>query len=84
MLPFFNYGMMARPVELTSFVPQEKEFWGNHGDKFVTMKKIQSSLWKLDNNYALIIVNTSDKKLSGSLKINLPKAAVAAVEIKIK
>lgn len=79
MLPFFNYGMMARPVELTTFVPQEKEFWGNHGDKFVTMKKIQTSLWKLDNNYALIIVNTSDKKLSGSLKINLPKAKYQAL-----
>ncbi|MBR2508748.1 MAG: hypothetical protein IKB71_03280 [Lentisphaeria bacterium] len=73
MLPFFNEGMMARPPQMLTAVPQAKEYWGNHGDKFVTMPRIQTSLWQKGDDYALIIVNTSDKKLAGSMKIALPK-----------
>ena len=73
MLPFFNEGEMARPPHYTTSVIREREYWGTHGDKFITMPRIQTSLWKKGYDHALIIVNTSDKRLSGTLEIELPQ-----------
>ena len=73
MLPFFNEGMMARPPRYVTAVPFEKKYWGTHGDKFITMPCIQTSMWQKGDDFALIIVNTSGKKLSGALEISLPQ-----------
>ena len=72
LLPFFNEGMMARPPRFTSPVPVEKEYWGVHGDKYITMPKIISSFWQLQKERALLLVNTGTKPLKTSLELELP------------
>lgn len=63
LLPFFNHGKMAKNVVLRKNIASKPLFWGMFGSKYVTKNAVQSAVWQKGDVYAVILVNSSAKKI---------------------
>lgn len=72
MLPFFNEGKMARPLEYAAPIPEKVLFWGDHGTLRVNTPAISSSVWTFNGIYAAMIFNPSASEQKNKVKLTPP------------
>ena len=72
---FFNRGLMLRPPVLAGLGEKIYTRWGNHGTKDVGTLPVVAGAWELDGCRLVILINTTDKVRSGSLRGDYGKLA---------
>ncbi len=70
LLPFFNQGKMQKPAVLKINQIEKPILFSMFGSKYVSKPAIQTGVWQIENTQAIILINTSQKKIRDTVVFN--------------